>query len=129
MARLTITDRDIKMGQPIEPAWYKVLIEDVEESLSKDQQSTNWVLKAKVLNNADTGDEKFKDMPVPRWAFNSKAAGFVIPLLTSLGFEVKPGMEIDFNGLKGQTPIIFIENGLYEGRTVNQFNNKYRAAK
>src|SRR3990167_4709729 len=96
---LTLTNRDFLIGKVVEPAFYDVVINEVEESLSKAGDSTNWELKAEVLQNADTGDKTNAGVPVPRWAFNSKAGGFVIPLYASIdaykGITNPPALELN----------------------------------
>ena len=128
---LTLTNRDFLIGKVVEPAFYDVVINEVEESLSKAGDSTNWELKAEVLQNADTGDKTNAGVPVPRWAFNSKAGGFVIPLYASIGQELKPGDTLDLKQLKGQKVRLFIGNDEYppgSGTQVNSLgrNPKYR---
>lgn len=126
--QITITHRDILAGKLVDPAFYDVMIEEVEESLSKDGGSTNWVLRGPIIANADTGNADFAGVPVPRWAFNSKAPGFFIPLYVSIGQELKPGDTIDPKMLKGQKVRLYIGNEDYEGRQVNSLGKvpKYR---
>ena len=125
---LTLTNRDFLVGKVVDPAFYLVNIDDVEEGLSKAGDSTNWDLKATIIANKDTGDAAFAGVPVPRWSFNSKAPGFIIPLYISLGQELKPGDTVDPKQLKGQKAVVFIGNDDYEDRKVNSLGKvpKYR---
>lgn len=128
MNGLALSARDFLAGKVVEPAFYDVKIDDVEKSLSKAGDSDNYDLKASVIKNSDTGSPEFAGVPVPRWSFNSKAPGFVIPLCVSLGMEPKPGDVIDPFIFKGKTVRIFIGNDEYDGRTVNSLGKipKYR---
>lgn len=123
---LELSNRDILRGTIVEPAWYRMRIEDYTEKLSKDQQSTNHIIEAVIIRNADTGDEKFSGVPVS-WNFNSKAPGFVVGFLKSLGVEVTPG-RVDLNAAKGMEIEVMVENDEYEGRLVNRVNHNYRPA-
>lgn len=124
-------ESDFLQSTIVEPAWYRVRIEEVEDRLSKDGQSTNTWLKGKILFNADNGDKKFANVPTPfPWLFNSKGAWAVIPFARALGMEVKPGKRFDPVAAKGREIDMFIENGLNpDGVVVNVCKNKYRTPK
>ena len=123
---IEFSERDILRSKVIQPGWYRVHIDSVGESLSKDGNSTNWPLEGTVLFNADTGDKEFAGCPAPYWNFNSKARGFMIGFFASLGVEVKKDSRFELNNVAGKELDVFIENDTYEGRLVNRINHKYR---
>lgn len=116
---IRLTQRDFLAGKIVEPAFYLVNIDDVEKELSKAGDSTNYILKGTIIKNFDSGSTEFAGVPTPRWAFNSKAPGFFIPLYLSMGIEVKPDDEIEPLTLKGMQAVVFIKNDTYEDRPVN----------
>lgn len=126
---VSFSDEDLKRGELIEPGWYTVTIEDVEEKNSKDNKSINYLMKGKIVRNGDTGDEKYAGYPVPYWNFNSKAMGF------SQGFfkallnveKLDPGVRYDLAAGKGQQLDVFIENKEVEGTMRNGVKHMYRA--
>ncbi len=123
---IEISDRDILRSKLVQPGWYKVRIESCNESLSKAGDSTNFVMEATILRNADTGKEDFAGVPTPYWNFNSKAPGFVVGFLLALGTDAKAG-RYDLSKAVGKEIDVFIKNELYEGRMVNKMNHEYRA--
>lgn len=126
---LELGQDDILRGKIVTPSWYKVKIEDVKEALSKDGQSTNWNVEARIICEADTGDVTFAQVPL-RWNFNSKAKGFAIGYLEILNDEeVKAGVRYDLAQSKGREIEVFVETGEYEGRPQNKVNHKYRKAR
>lgn len=128
MNGVPLSNRDFLAGKIVEPAYYDVVIEEVEESLSKAGDSTNFVLKGSIEKNADTGSVDFAGVPIPRWAFNTKAQGFVIPLFESIGQPLKVGDIPNYHALKGVRARLWIGNDEYEGRPVNSLGKvpKYR---
>lgn len=120
---------DLLQSTVVEPAWYRVRIEEVEERLSKDGNSTNAWLKGKILYAADTKDVKYADVPTPKfWMFNSKAPWNTVGFISALGGEVGVGKRVDIGpGLAGKELDVFIENELYNGSMVNAIKHKYRA--
>jgi hypothetical protein len=126
MPPISFTPTDLLRGKIVTPAWYVMRIESIEEKLSKDQQSTNYVVEGKIIKNADDGSEEFANVPVT-WNFNSKALGFAVGYLESLGITVEAGKRYDLPATAGKFVEVFVENDLYEGRTLNRVNHKYRA--
>jgi hypothetical protein len=120
------TEKDLLRGQILPPAWYRVKIDAVGEKLSKDGNSTNYPVEGTILFNADDGSTTYHNFPLD-WNFNSKALGFAVGFLKSLGLEVNAGTRYDLSATAGKEIDVFVENDLYEGRTVNRVNHKYRA--
>lgn len=127
MPFITFGDRDLLRGKVVEPAWYRVKIESVGEKPSSDGGSTNYPVEATIIRNADNGDTTFTMVPLD-WNFNSKAVGFAVGFLQAFGVEVKAGVRFDLNAAAGQELDVFVENDVYQGRTVNRVNHKYRKA-
>lgn len=125
MPIIQFSEKDLLRGKLVTPGWYRVMIDEVGESLSKDQGSTNYPVEATILFNGDTGDVEFKGVPLD-WNFNSKAIGFAVGYLKVLGVEVKPGVRFDLAKSKGEQIDVFIENAEYQGRMINRVNHKYR---
>ncbi|MET0786386.1 MAG: hypothetical protein ABWY25_06760 [Paenisporosarcina sp.] len=127
MPLVEFSERDLLRGKPIEPAWYRVHIDelDAEGTLSKDQKSTNYNVEATVLFNGDNGDCTFRNYPV-MWNFNSKAMGFSRGLLESLGVEIKAKERYRLEAAVGRDVDVYIENEIYQGRILNKVNHKYR---
>jgi len=128
---ISFNDRDLLRDKIITTAWYRVRIDEVGESPAKDQSkgpSTNYPVSATVLFNGDTGDTEFAGCPIV-WNFNSKAIGFAVGFLQSLGVDVKVGTRYDLRSAETMQVDVFIENDIYNGRTVNRVNHKYRTPK
>ena len=123
---LEFSDKDILRGKVISPDWYRVQIDEFEEKLSKDGQSTNFNYEGTVISNASNGDTEFANVPV-RWNFNSKAKGYMIGFLAVFGITVEKGKRYDLSAFIGKQLDIFVENEIYENRMINKINHKYRA--
>jgi len=122
------SDRDMNRSKIVVPAWYRVRIETVGESPAKDQSkgpSTNYPVEATILFNGDNGSTEFANIPL-EWNFNSKAIGFAIGYLQSLGVDVKPNQRFELKSSEGMEIDVFVENDVYNNRTVNRVNHKYR---
>ena len=134
MPIISFSDRDLLRGKTVAPAWYRVRIESVGEQPAKvDPQnpkppSTNYPVEATILFNGDTGDTEFANVPVD-WNFNSKAIGFAVGFLQSFGVEVKSGQRFDLKSAEGRETDVFVENDIYQNRTINRVNHKYRQPK
>ena len=127
MPIVEFSNEDILRSKIVDPAWYRVRIDSVDEGMSKAGDSTNYRISGTILRNADDGSDKFSNVPAPLWIFNSKAKGFMVGFFESLGGEVAPGARFDFANAVGKEIDVFIENEMYEGRMVNRINHKYRA--
>lgn len=139
------TDRDLMRGILLPPAWYRVRIDSVTKKLSKDQQSTNYIVEVTVIQNADdgsttiketnpeTGEVKDKNIAgaIVMWNFNSKAPGFMQGYFKALypGLELSSGERYDLEATQGKELEVLIENGEWNGAIVNRVNHKYRHAK
>lgn len=119
------TDRDLLRGKVVLPAWYIVRIDSIGEKPSKDQQSTNYPVEGVIIKNAEDGNEEFANIPLD-WNFNSKAIGFAVGFLAAFGLTPEAGKRYDLNAVAGKYLEVFVDNGLYEGRTVNRVEHKYR---
>ena len=124
---IEVNEDDLKSGRVVVPGWYRVLIEEVEDRQSKDNQSTNSWLKGKILYNADNGSKEFADVPTPYlWMLNSKGKFAFEGLFRSLGHEWKLGARFQTSALVGVQVEVFIENELFSGVMQNKMTNKYR---
>jgi hypothetical protein len=128
MPIISFSEKDLRRGKVVEPAWYLVQIDNVGEAPSKDGGSTNYPVEATIIRNADNGSEEFKDVPVD-WNFNSKAIGFASGFLLSFGVDVKAGARFELGNTVGKQVEVFVENGEWQGRIVNRVNHKYRAVR
>ncbi len=124
---IEFSEKDILRSKLVQPGFYRVKIDDVKESPSKDGNSTNWILDGTILFNADNGDKTFAGVPSPYWNFNSKAPGFFIGMLNAIGVEPAPGQRYDPKSLRGKELDVLITNELYDGRMVNRVPHQYRA--
>lgn len=129
MAIIQFTAKDLKRGIIVEPGWYKIMIDDVDNgSASKDAKSINYLAEATIIKNDDNGDEAFSGVPVI-WNFNSKGIGFMRGLFEALGHTVTTDSRFDTNALAGKTVAVFIGNRVYENKLQNDVQHQYRAPK
>jgi hypothetical protein len=131
MPVVEFSNKDLKFGQTVEPAWYLVKIDSVGEEPAKTSEkgpSTNYPVEATILQNADTGDKTYAEVPV-RWNFNSKAIGFAVGFLKAFGVDVQAGQRMDLAAAEGRYLEVFIGNKEYNSRTINNVDHKYRPAK
>lgn len=128
MPMITVTSRDILKGKIVEPAWYRVKIEEVGEKTAKSGLSQFFPCEGTILFNADNGSTEFAGVPTPQgWGFSELAPGFVIGFLKACGANVgDEGGRFELSDAVGKEIDVFIENGQYEGRTVNKINHQYR---
>jgi hypothetical protein len=131
MPIISFGERDLRRGEVITPAWYRVKIESVGEQPAKASEkgpSTNYPVEATILFDGDTGDTKYAGFPL-EWNFNSKAIGFAVGFLQAFGVDVKAGTRFDLNSAAGREVDVFVENDQWQGRMVNRVNHKYRTPK
>jgi hypothetical protein len=127
---IEFSESDLLQSKLVPPAWYRVLIEKVEDKLSKDSNSTNTWLRGKILYNADDGSKEYAGVPAPfPWLFNSKAPWAAVGFVNAMGIEVKPGVRVNLQNAEGKEVDMFIENDLYEGVMKNVTRHKYRTPK
>lgn len=125
MAVIQFGEKDLLRGKVVPPAWYRIRIDNVGEAPSKDGGSTNYPVEGTIINNADDASTDYAGVPID-WNFNSKAIGFAVGFLQAFGVEVTAGKRFDLNSATGRELEVFVENGEYQGRTVNRVNHKYR---
>jgi hypothetical protein len=53
--------------------------------------------------------------------------GFSVGFLQSFGVDVKSNTRYDLKSAEGKELDVFVENGVYNNRTVNRVEHKYRA--
>lgn len=130
MPIVEFSQRDLLRGTVVDPAWYRCFIEeiDAEGEASKDQKSTNYKVDITILFDGDTGDGKFRGVPV-LYNFNSKAMGFTRGLFEACGLALKPGERYRLEACAQREVDIFIGNKPYQGRTLNDVNHQYRKPK
>lgn len=128
MPTIEFGQRDILRGKVVPPAWYRVRVEGVGESLSKDGNSTNYPVEGTILFNGETGSTEYAGVPLD-WNFNSKAPGFAVGFLAALGVEAQVGKRYELSNAAGKEIDVFVENDTWQGRVVNRVNHKYRAPK
>ena len=128
MPIINITERDLLRGKIVEPSWYRVRIDSVEERTSSKGDSQNYIMEGTILFNADTGDTTYANVPTPPgWNFNEKAIGFTVGFISACGGQIGPkGGRFELADSIGKEIDIFVENDVYEGRTVNKIKHKYR---
>lgn len=126
MIPVSFSEKDLLRGKLVDPpSWYRVLIESVSQAPSKDGGSQNYTVES-VIVAEENGSTVAKGIPIS-WNFNSKAMGFVVPFLQAvMSEEVKPGMRIDLESAVGKELLVMVEHDVYQGRTVNRVNHKYR---
>lgn len=129
MPTIDFSQRDVKMGTLVNPAWYRMLIEDVGEKPSKDGGSTNYIIDATIMCDGDTGSQEFAGVPI-RWNFNSKAKGLAKGFIEIIGeMSVETGKLYELNAAKGSILDVYVDNKPYEGRIINNVPHKYRKPK
>ena len=142
---IPFTESDVLGATIVPEGWYEILIEDVEDKASKDNQSINSWIKGKLLKNDDTGETTFKSkdkegkdidvkiagVPTPfPWIISSKGAWAAVGLFNSVfGDTIQPGDRRDTGALKGRKVVGFIGKTIYEGTLKNAFTNQWRAPK
>lgn len=124
---IDFSESDMLRNKIVEPAWYRVHIDEVGEwTPSKDQQSQNCNMEGHILFNADNGDTACANVPL-FWNFNTKAKGFAEGFLKAFGVsDIEVGKRYDLGAAKGKDLDIYVENDVYQGRKVNRVNHKYR---
>lgn len=120
-------EQDFLRGKLVQPAWYLMRIDEVGEKPSKDGGSTNYTVEGTIIKNAQDGTEEYAGVPII-WNFNSKAKGFIIGFLQSLGVDLKPGMRVELAAAVNKTLQVYVDNKTYEGRLLNNVSHKYRPA-
>lgn len=124
------SQEELDRNKVITPDWYRVRINSVGEQPSKDGGSTNYPVEGVILKNATTGGEEFSGVTIGgigTWFFNSKAKGFIVGFLSALGVtDIVAQKRYELSNAAGEEIEIYIDNDIYQGRTVNRVNHKYR---
>ena len=130
MPIVEFSERDLLRGTVVDPAWYRVFIEEIdgEGQASKDNKSTNYNVEVTILFDGDTGDTTFRGVPIT-YNFNSKAMGFTKGLFASVGLELKAKERYRLEACAKREVDMFIGNKPYNGRTVNEVTHQYRKPK
>ena len=117
---VSFSEKDLKRGATVEPAWYLVTINSIGVKPSNDGQSTNYPTEITIVKNADNDSAAFAEVPVD-FNYNSKAMGFVKLLLTTLNpeLQLKADQKYDLQSAEGQQVEYFIGNKEYNGRILN----------
>jgi len=130
MPFIEFSERDMKRQVIVEPAWYRVRVDEVNEKTAKNGNSQNYFIEGTILFNGDNGDTKYQGVPTPAgWLFNELAKSFAIGYLSAFGAKVEPGKRFELADSVGRELDVFIENGTWDSRTVNKINHKYRPVK
>lgn len=129
-----VSQNDVLSSKLPSPGWYRVVIDAVEDKMSKDNASTNSWLKGRIICNADTGDKEFEGVPTPfLWLINSKGLFAHLGLFIACGFEGadKPGARLDTQALAGKVVEMFIGNAINPNTGMMQSSapGMYRKAK
>lgn len=132
MPIIEFSDNDILRTKIVTPDWYRVRVNSVGTKPSTSQNpdtTTIWPIEGTILYNANTGSKEFAGVPTPAgWNFNDnpRARGFMVGFFEALGVEVKSGVRLELKNSEGKELDVFIENDIFEGRTINRINHKYR---
>jgi len=115
---LTVSQGDILRGKIVTPGWYPAVMKAVEDVTSKSTGVEGWKVTFVI-----EGNSAFKDVPVDT-RFWENAPGFTAPLIAVL--TGKPQAEsgnysLD-NGV-GKRMMIYVSNGLFNGRKTNQIDD------
>lgn len=119
---IEFSQREILRGKIVEPAWYRVSIDDYEKKMAAKGDSTNHIYEATIVQNSDNGDTKFVGVPL-QFQFNSKAIGFMLPFFNAMlpeGEEVQAGSRFQEDAAKGKTIDVLVKNEEYDGRLINK---------
>lgn len=127
MPIVTFTQKDTLRGTLVNPAWYRAKIDSVGEKPSSDGQSTNYPVSATILFDGDTGDTRFKGVPLD-WNFNSKAMGIAIPFVEAVtGDKPEPDKRVELAAAVGEEIDIYVNHKTYEGRLLNDVKSFRKA--
>lgn len=125
---IEFSENDLKAEKIVEPAWYRVQIDSVEDKMANDNVSTNSWIKGHILFNSDTGSKAFEGVPTPfLWLISSKGAFAAVGIFAALGVVPQVGVRLSTEALVGKQLDCFIGNGLYKGAMQNTMPGQYRA--
>lgn len=118
------TTEDIDRSKVLDPAYYKIRIDECEGKLSKAGDSTNYIFKGKIIGGPDG---KEMNLGLPYWLINSKVKGPLVAVFAAVGITVTPGQRFDTDDLKGKELYAFIGNEVYNGNDQNKMGNKFKS--
>lgn len=121
--KMRYTREDLLKGRAMEPGWYPCECTGHEETLSKEDKSTNWNFKLIVLDGT-TEQQSGKDVggtPLYR-LFNEKGMGFADKFIEVVTGHPpnEEGGEFDPDEAKGKKMLVYVKNETYNGRLVNR---------
>ena len=122
---IEFSTQDMLRGKILSPDWYTLIIDKIEERLSKDGGSTNIWFEATVIKNASTGSTEFEGVPL-RWCMNSKFSSTIMAFLKLFGVEPELGKKYTFAFAEGKQVDYFVQNKMFENRVINEITNQFR---
>lgn len=123
MPTIEIGREDVLRGKVFDPGWYPVTVRSVTEELSSKGDSTNYLVDI-VIDAPENVAGALMTV-----YFNEKAIGRSIPFVNACSASdvinentVPSGkkVSIDLEKTVGKKIMAYINNGIYEGRTVNR---------
>lgn len=129
--KVKVTERDIKQSIIVEPAWYRVIIDEVEDKQAKNGQSINSWYKGRIIQNADTGDKKYEGVPTPYlWLSNEAVAPLAMFRAIGASEAEVAGAVLDTQVFAGKVMEVFIGNKLDDqGIMRNTITGQFRPAR
>jgi len=128
MPVIDFSQDDLLRGKIVTPGWYLVELGQFTQKLAKSGETNNYIFEdTKIIKNAETGSEEFTGVPLNiLFSGHPKAKGFMVGFLSALGAEIKAGSRFNIENGAGKQIEVFVDNDIYEGRTVNRINHMYR---
>ena len=118
---LTLTRETILRGKIVDPGWYRCVVKDVNEDLTKSGDSTNYLVDLTIIS-----PKKFEGVPLRR-LYNEKAMGFAIDYFKAFGVKnldgsvervnITPEM---FNATVGREVDVMVVTGSYNNAPKNE---------
>lgn len=129
--KVKVTERDIKQSIIVEPAWYRVIIDEVEDKQAKNGQSMNSWYKGRIIQNADTGDKKYEGVPTPYlWLSNEQVVPLAMFRAIGATEAESVGAVLDTQVFAGKVMEVFIGNQLDDkGIMRNSITGQFRPAR
>lgn len=128
-----VKEKDIKGSIIVDPAWYRVIIDTVEDKANKQNDGINSWITGRIICNSDTGDKRYEGVPTPYgWLISDKGLFAHLGLFRALGFKEADiaDSNLDTAALAGQVVDVFIGQRLSDkGIMQNSIDGRYRTAK
>ena len=119
MARLTITEQDIKRSTVLDAGWYPVQVTGVTEETNKAGDAQNIIVDFVGIGSNDADKNKAKGVPLRRY-FSEKAPGFAVNYIKACGGAVpEAGGTFELANTTGKRLEVFVKSRLYEGNQQN----------